>query len=114
MKVKQTNTLKVISDFSFANQKLVINPNDGFDLGLLMSETTVEVYFGNNSEKPANPENTPQYARLYQKNECKLGTVEMSIKAANNLGGARHVRLVLRQKEPYPLLLIIPAGGSVK
>jgi hypothetical protein len=41
MEIKETPFLKVLADLSFQDKEMVINPNDGFDLGLMMTEATV-------------------------------------------------------------------------
>jgi len=46
MEIRETGFLKVLADYSFPEKQIVINPNDGFDLGLLMTESTVLLSVG--------------------------------------------------------------------
>ena len=73
MNTKETSFLKVLGDLSFPEKKVVINPNDGFDLGLMMTDATVEIYY---NKSPATWEGRTThgvYGNVYQKNECRLG-----------------------------------------
>ncbi len=106
MEIKETGYLKVMGDYSFPEKRIVINPNDGFDLGLMMTEATVLFYYG---ESPATIERStasPLYGVVEQKNECKLGTVEVSLKALEKLGSPERIRLHLIPQERYPKLLV--------
>src|SRR6056297_704772 len=108
MDMRETGFLKVMADFSFPEKQVIINPNDGFDLGIMMTEATVLLYVGESIDDLLRDDRTPIYARLYQKNECRLGFVEMSLKSVEKMGEAKHVRLHLIPQEPYPKLLIAP------
>lgn len=104
--MKETGYMKVLSDFSFPENRLVVNPNDGLDLDLLMTETVLEFVYG---ESPATYTEDGGYrlhGTLVQKNECQLGLVELSQKALKRMGNPRQVRLHLIPAEPYPVLLI--------
>jgi hypothetical protein len=107
MDIKETAFLKVLADLSFPEKKVVMNPNDGFDLGLIVSDATVELHYG---QSPATLETTtrPIFGNIYQKNECKVGTVELSTKAVQTMGSPKLVRLHLIHAEPYPKILIEP------
>ncbi len=106
MDVKETAFLKVLADISFPEKKIVINPNDGFDLGLMMSDATVQFYYDHSPATVEQGDAKPIYGNIYQKNECKVGSVELSLKALERMGNPKHVRLHLVQGEPYPKLLI--------
>ena len=103
MSKKQTNALQILTDQSFTEKELVINPNDGFDLGLMMTEATVELEFNFNEKKTE-----PITAQLIQKNECRLGTLELGNKNAVKLDGNTKVRLTLVEQEGIPKLIIGP------
>jgi hypothetical protein len=104
--VRETGFLKILADYSFPENQIVINPNDGFDLGLLMTEVTVLLSTGDDIDLLQNEEAKSIHARLYQKNECTLGTVELSLKTVEKMGNPKKVRLHLLSHEPYPKLLI--------
>ena len=44
--MKNTSELSVLGDFSMPEDTLVIHPNDGFDLGLMMTSHPVYIYRG--------------------------------------------------------------------
>lgn len=108
MEIRETGFLKVLADYSFPEKQIVINPNDGFDLGLLMTESTVLLYVGGSIDEVINEDISPIHARLYQKNECRLGSVELSLKSVEKMGDPKRVRLHLIPQEPYSKLLISP------
>ena len=106
---KQTGELEVLTDQSFSEKTLVINPNDGFDLGLMMTEVTVELNFILNSDGPPQEQNSEALiARIIQKNECCPGTVELGAKSIKKLDGNTKVRLYLEEQDGYPKLFIDP------
>lgn len=106
--LRETGFLKVLADYSFSENKIVLNPNDGFELGLMTTETTVLVYQGGSIDDLQSTEDSTYHARLYQNNECRLGTIEMSLKTAEKLGSPKRVRLHLLKAEPYFRLLLAP------
>ena len=104
MNIKQTGELNVLYDQSFTEKELVINPNDGFDLGLMMTKATVELEFNFGSIKDKSPETL--IAQINQKNECKVGTVELGSKSMNKLDGNTKVRLTLEDHDGKSTLII--------
>ena len=103
MSIKQTGALQILTDQSFTEQELVINPNDGFDLGLMMTEASVELEFNFNSET-----SDPVTAQVTQKNDCRLGILEIGNKNASKLNGNTKVKLTLEDQEGNPKLIIGP------
>lgn len=105
MDFKETGFLKVLGDVSFSEKKIVLNPNDGFDLDLRMSDTTVAIHYG---KSPANWDEAGQgmYGNVYQNNNCKVGTVELSGRALDKMGNPKRVRLHVVKDGKYPQLLI--------
>ena len=109
MSTKQTGGLQVLTDQSFSEKKLVIIPNDGFDLGLMMTEATVELLFTSSPGQVQNDqEHSHLQAMLIQKNECQLGTIELGPKSIKKLNGNTRVRLFLEEKDGNPKLWIGP------
>ncbi len=104
MSKKQTGELTVLTDQSYTEQELVINPNDGFDLGLMMTEATVDLEFNFDQDKI-----DPLTAMVIQKNECKPGTLELGNKSVSKLNGKTRVRLTIEYSEGNPKLIIGPA-----
>lgn len=109
MNKKQTGELQVLTDQSFSEKKLVINPNDGFDLGLMVTEATVELLFTSSpGQVQSDQERSHLQAMLIQKNECQLGTIELGPKSIMKLNGNTKVRLYLEEQDGYPKLWIGP------
>ena len=106
--IRETGFLKVLADLSFPEKRVVINPNDGFDLGLMMSDTTVMLYYGKDPGTITEENDTtkPIYGNIYQKNECALGSVELSSRSVESLGNPKKVRLHLIENAPYPKVLV--------
>jgi len=106
MEIKETSFLKVLADLSFPDKQIVINPNDGFDLGLMMTDATALFYYGHSPVTIDGDDAKPIYGNIYQKNECKLGTIELSAKAVEKMGSPTHVRLHLIPQDTYPKVMI--------
>ncbi len=104
--IKETGFLKVLGDLSFPEKKVVINPNDGFDLGLMMTDTTAMIYYGFDPSTLPGDEVKPVWGNVYQKNECHLGSVELSTRVVDSMGNPKQVRLHLLDGDPYPKILV--------
>jgi hypothetical protein len=110
MDKKETSSLTVKADFSFPESEIVINPNDGFDLGFMMTDAKALFYYADDPKTVERGGVRPIEGTVVQKNECALGTVEISLKAAEKLGTPKKVRLHLLPRDTQPHLLIIPDG----
>lgn len=106
MDVRETSYLKVLADFGFPENQIVINPNDGFDLGLMMTDAIALFYYGENPGTIEKSNTAPIHGTIIQKNECALGSVELSLKAVEKMGTPKAVRLHLLPQDTYPQLLI--------
>jgi hypothetical protein len=106
MEVKETGYLKVLADLSFPEDRIVINPNDGYDLGLMMTEAQALIYYGESPATINGAVTDPITGTVIQKNECRLGTVELSTRSVEKLGTPTRVRLHLLPGETHPQLLI--------
>ncbi len=110
MSKKQTGKLQVLTEQSLTEKELVLNPNDGFDLGLMMTEAAVELMFTSNSDTLQNYRKYPSlHARLIQKNDCRPGTVKLGPKSILKLKGNTMVSLCLEEKDGFQNLFIKPA-----
>ena len=90
---KQTTSLKVIGDVSIPVNRLVVNPNDGYDLGLLNSAHPVKLHGWTNAPNGTSNNGYLFDGQLVQQNDCHLGTVVMSMKLLSQLGKPKSVRL---------------------
>jgi hypothetical protein len=84
--MSETDPLHVLSDFSQNERHIVIHPNDGYDIGLMTSEYDVELAYSAQGEAPVP-------GKIFLKNECRQGSVELSLKAAQRLGKPSQVRI---------------------
>ena len=108
--MKQTAELSVLGDYSFDEKTINIHPNDGYDIGLMTSSHVVRIYAGCTPQEFADGTASHIFGTLYLKNECRMGTVEMSLKTTEKLGKVRTVRLVLADgDDKYDKLLIQPS-----
>lgn len=91
--MKKTGMLTVLGQHSQNSSKIVIHPNDGFDLGLMSVKYPVKIFsnitlteFQNNSKE--NIEGT-----IHLENYCRLGTIELATKYWNKIGNPQAVVL---------------------
>lgn len=105
MALKTTEPLAVIGDYTFSEGRLGIHPNDGFDLGLMTTEYTVDIFTGEAGAEDFPADQSPTAGTIYLKNECRAGTVEMSLKTADRLSNPKKVRLAHEDGK----ILILPA-----
>jgi hypothetical protein len=110
--MKETDALQVLGDFSFDEKTVNIHPNDGFDLGLMMSSHVVEMYTGITPDELPSADSTGIYGKINLKNECKMGTVELSLKSVERMGGPKQVKLFYQDGDRYGRLLIHPAPAG--
>ena len=91
--MKETDALQVLGDFSFDEKTVNIHPNDGFDLGMMMTSHVVEMFTGIPPAELPSAESSGVYGKVNLKNECKMGTVELSLKSVERMGGPKQVKL---------------------
>ena len=109
MSIKRTGKLTVLADQSFTENDLVINPNDGFDLGLMMTEADVELFIDKEFGSPQNADEYPSHqAKVIQKNECRIGTIELGTRTVQKFGGITSVCLSIDKQDGVPKLTIQP------
>ncbi len=92
---KETGRLKVIGDVSIPMNRIIVNPNDGYDLGLLTSAHAIKI-FGN----AASPDGTTRDGylldgQLLQENSCGLGTAIIGMKLVKLIGAPSVIRFSL-------------------
>ena len=85
--MKQSELLRVVSDFSLAETDVVINPNDGFDLGLMTTEHRVKTDGAGRTG--------PVAGRIRLDNGCAAGTVVVNTKRWEDLKKPQRIRLRL-------------------
>jgi len=94
---KKTTPLKVIGDVSIPVNRLVVNPNDGYDLGLLNSAHPVKLHGWTKLPDGSSSDGYIFDGQLVQENDCHLGTVVISMKLLSQLGKPKSVRLSIEE-----------------
>lgn len=108
MDSKETGFLTVLADLSFTEKMIVINPNDGFDLGLMMTDASVEIYYGESPASWGGRTTKGVYGNVVQKNECKLGNLELSALQVEKMGSPKRARLHITREDGAkdPIILV--------
>jgi hypothetical protein len=94
---KRTTSLKVIGDVSIPVNRLVVNPNDGYDLGLMNSAHPVKLHGCTNLPDGSTNKGYIFDGQLVQQNDCNLGTVVISMKLLSQLGKPKSVLLSMEE-----------------
>ena len=105
----RTAPLTVLGDFSMDEKTVNIHPNDGFDLGLMTTEHVVRIYVGATTDLAELSEESFVYGKIHLRNEVRNGHVELGLKSAQRLDGAKKVVVSYESGERYGSLLINPA-----
>ena len=92
--MKRSELLKVIPDTGFAPGKLVMHPNEGYDLGLMRQSHDIEVCINQPLEAFSKGSCPHISGSLFLENECRHGVVEMSKKQWTEMGRPDQVLVV--------------------
>jgi hypothetical protein len=107
--VNSTAPLNILGDFSMDEKTINTHPNDGFDLGLMTTEHVVRIHVGSATDPDAIPETDFIHGKIHLRNEVKNGHLEMGLRAAEKLGGARRAVVHYARGDRYGTILITPA-----
>jgi hypothetical protein len=91
--VKKTDNLSVRGTFSQKEDRVILHPNDGYDLGFMMTDQSVHLFYGISLEDFSAARGPSISGSVQLRNKCTLGTIELSLKSADKLGKPGHVRL---------------------
>ena len=91
--MKNTGALSTIADTSVPYNKIVINPNDGYDLDLLSKDYLIKAYAGVSLDDFATGEGMVFVGSVVLENSCKLGTVVLNRKTLEQIGRPSKVAL---------------------
>ncbi len=91
--MKSTGELSVIGDFTMKEGVVNMNPNDGFDLGLMNTSYPVYLYLGITVEELHAGNKDRIQGTVNLKNECRPGTIEINLKSWEKIGKPKKVRL---------------------
>ena len=76
--MKSSETLTVHCDYRIPDNQITINPNDGYDLGLMTMEYTISIFTNSNIEEFKKGAGNSTSGKIVLENECKSGTVVIS------------------------------------
>jgi hypothetical protein len=99
--MKKTEALSVLGDFSFDEKTINIHPNEGFELGLMTTDHVIRIYSGCSFDEFTSGTAQATHGKIYLKNECRQGTVEMSLKTVEKMKKPRKVLLILDEDRLY-------------
>ncbi len=94
--MRRTEPLTVHGNYPFDKRTIGVNPNDGFDWGLMTTEHSVEIYAGWSLDEFANGAAEGVAGVIHLKNECRANTVELSTRTVERLGKPRQIVLVMQ------------------
>lgn len=109
--MKQTGALSVLADFSFDEKTINIHPNDGYDLGFMVANVVVRIFTGVTWEEYRDNTGRHIYGTVFLKNECRMGTVELSKRTVEKLGKPKELRMIYDDSdgEKFGKILLVPA-----
>ena len=103
--MKHTGVLKILHDTSFPVNKLVINPNAGFELGFMQLKYVTKVFINTGVAEFSSGSAEPLCnAEILLLNECGGDVLEMSHKLWDKMG--RPDKAVLIYDDPGNRMLI--------
>jgi len=83
--MKKTSSLRVYADLSLPKNRIVIHPNDGFDLGLTDKSKLYSIYL-NAQDRNAAASDAYVHGYIILDNNCNSGTVNINTKIWKNIG----------------------------
>ena len=107
--MSSTAPLTVLGDYSMDDKTINIHPNDAFDLGLMTTEYVVRIHVGDATSPESIEEKQFSYGKIHLRNEVRNGYVEMSLRQAERLNGAKKAIVHFTKGERYGTLLVTPA-----
>ena len=107
MEIYSTGALQVQATHAHPEELVIINPNDGFDIGLMETEAPVAIIPLASMETLSLDPPPPISGRVLQQNECPSGVVKIGARLSGRIGSPDTVRLKLIKAEPCPKLIIL-------
>jgi len=95
--MKTTEPLLVQPDFHVAESTVIINPNDGYELGLMSFDIPVSIYFNATIEEFS--VDNGSNGQILQENKCITGTITLSMKTWKKINKPKSVRLSFKDNK---------------
>lgn len=99
--MNKNHEFRVVTSFHNPNS-IIIHPNDGYDMGLIMHSYEFNVYLNLSEEDFLNRNGEVNFLSLVLENKCKTGTIEIPNKLFIKLG--KPVKINLSMKDNSILL----------
>ena len=93
--MRNTGALSTIGDTSVPFNRIVLNPNDGYDLDLLSRDFLIKIHAGVSLDDFVEGQGSLFEGNILLDNSCKLGTVELNRKTLDQIGRPPRVALYL-------------------
>jgi hypothetical protein len=104
--MKCTSELSVLGDFSMKSDKLVMHPNDGYDLGLMQTDHPVRIFSNISLEEMTSGKAPFLQGKILLSNQCTSGVVQMNLQFWHKMGKPRRVKLFLEDNK----VLVVPSA----
>ncbi len=108
--MRESSALKVVADVLTDDGTLVMNPNDGFDLGLLNTRQEALMVFSPDSDTADSADAIRKDGLVELANERGLGTCLLSARVHRQLGSPASVKVYREEESPRPTIIVLPAG----
>ncbi|MFP4510551.1 MAG: hypothetical protein ACLFNQ_10515 [Spirochaetaceae bacterium] len=103
----KTGSLKVCGNTALREGTIHMNPNDGFDLGLMTTLYEVDVVIGTNVDPVGYADARAAAATLHLKNEITNGEIHLSVQDTKRLADLKTVSVYrVDESAPRPKLIV--------
>lgn len=106
--MKTLGPLSILADYSFDDKTIIIHPNDGYDLGLMTTSYVVKIYVAVKPEDMEKDSTRFTWGKIYLKNECRMGTVELSLRTTEKMGKPARLNILMEDDK----LLLQPSFAA--
>jgi len=93
--MNKRHEFSVVTSFHNSNS-IIIHPNDGYDMGLIMHSYEFNVYLNLSEEDFLNRNGEVNFLSLVMENKCKTGTIEIPNKLFIKLGKPVKINLFIK------------------
>ena len=107
MEIYSTGVLQVQANHAHPEALVIINPNDGFEIGLMETEAPVAIIPLSSMQSLSLDPPPPILGKVLQQNECPFGVVKIGARLSERIGCPDTVQLKLIKAEPCPKLIIL-------
>ena len=107
--MQESSALKVVADVLADDGTLVMNPNDGFDLGLMNTRQEALMVFSPDADTVDTADAIRKDGLVELANDRGLGTCLLSARIHRQLGSPASVRVYRDNESPRPTITVLPA-----